>query len=102
MPERRSLGAGRVEPVFRVLLGNRAKKSLDAADSKIKRRLDEVLARLEIDPLPAKLFDLKKIKGATAIYRIRISDRRIIYEVDWKNKVVKIIKAERRSDSTYS
>ena len=44
--------------------------------------------------------DIKKLKGRTDIYRVRIGKNRIIFRMDGDK--IKILTIERRSDNTYN
>jgi len=56
---------------------------------------------LKLAPLPVKEYDLKKISGTDNIYRIRISDYRIIYAIYWDKKEINVLRIARRDDRTY-
>ena len=68
----------------------------------IKFRVNTVLKTLELKPVPADEYNLKKISGEVDTYRIRISSFRVLYRVYWEKKVIGVAKIERRSDNTYS
>ncbi len=38
--------------------------------------------------MPAKRYDVKKLKGYEDTYRVRIGRLRIVYEVNWKKKTI--------------
>ncbi len=46
---------------------------------------------LQDDPIPAAVFDVKKLAGAKDTYRIRISDIRVVYEIEWEVKEVRVL-----------
>lgn len=52
-----------------------AMKSIKVIDSRIKEHI-----RVSIERIP--LGDIKKLKGYTSLYRLRVGDYRIIYEVN--------------------
>lgn len=87
--------------MFEIYLGNNAYKSLKKLEQKIGQKVKQALISLKISPLPIKDYDLKKIVGAEDIYRIRISNYRIIYAVDWKNKEINVIRISKRDEMTY-
>ena len=43
-------------------------------------------------------YDVKRLKGFSNIYRLRISKFRVIFSVDDKNLLIKVIKASSRGD----
>ena len=50
----------------------------------------EALATLKLDPVPVKLLDVQKLRGCKNVYRIRVGDTRVVYEVDWGEKLINI------------
>ncbi len=54
---------------------------------------------LQNDPIPAAIFDLKKLAGMKDTYRIRIGDIRVVYEVDWETKEVKVLLVAQRESA---
>jgi len=48
------------------------------------------------NPVPTDYFDVKKLKGLTDTYRVRIGDIRIIYEVAWNERTIAILLIELR------
>lgn len=67
-------------------MSNRARKAVRRLQEKYSRRVLELLVLLQNDPIPAAVFDVKKLAGIKDTYRIRIGDIRVIYEVDWEIK----------------
>lgn len=74
--------------MFKVLLSSRAKKELDNFEEKYRNRIARLFEILSFDPVPAKLFDVRKLEGADDAFRIRIGRIRIVYAVVWQNKDV--------------
>lgn len=87
--------------VFEIEYSGKADKFLQKCEPKLKQRLKTVFETLAQIPIPAKEFDLKKIEGEIAAYRIRLSSFRIIYEILWSQKTIRVTKIERRKDRTY-
>ena len=53
---------------------------------------------MQDDPVPAAIFDVKKLAGTKDTYRIRIGEIRVVYEIDWDIKEVRVLLiAERES-----
>lgn len=52
-------------------------------------------------PVPARNYDLAKVGGAAATYRIRIQRIRIIYDIRWEMKRIDVLVIEKKKDSTY-
>jgi mRNA interferase RelE/StbE len=70
-------------------------------DEKRAARIKTALLTLKLHPVPVKEYDLRKISGSDNIYRIRISDYRIIYAIDWDKNEIDVLKIPRRDDRTY-
>ncbi len=87
--------------MFSVLLSNKAEKQLKGIDEKMLARVRGLFLELEKNPVPAKEYDVKKIKGEESSYRIRISSFRVTYSVFWEEKAARIAKVELRSETTY-
>ena len=90
--------------MFNVTLSNKAKKGLKLLykiEKKIAGRVDIDLSDLEGDPLPFKKYDMDKVETEEDTFRLRISSYRIVYKIFWKNKLIRIIKIEKKGDDTY-
>ncbi|MDV3243901.1 MAG: type II toxin-antitoxin system RelE/ParE family toxin [Nitrososphaerales archaeon] len=77
--------------MYRVILTQRATKGLEKAPEHIKRKSIEALNALQQSFAPVKLFDVKRLKGMEGVFRIRIGDWRIVYEVHRKDGVVAVL-----------
>ncbi|MBU4205134.1 type II toxin-antitoxin system RelE/ParE family toxin [Patescibacteria group bacterium] len=82
-------------------MSNNAYKSLKKLGQKIGQKVKQALISLKISPLPIKEHDIKKIVGVEDTYRIRISNYRIIYAIDWKNKEINVIRISKKDEKTY-
>ena len=51
---------------------------------------------LKQNPAPVPEYDVKKLRGLKDIYRLRIGDIRIEYEVDWEAKLISVLLVEFR------
>lgn len=87
--------------MFELFFSNKAEKELRNLDRKLLEKISALLEVLKDSPLPIKEYDLKKISGTENLYRVRLSDYRVVYSVYWNDKRVNILKIERRGDSTY-
>ncbi len=88
--------------MFELRFRGKAKKFIEKCDEKTKNRLKETFQKLSQLPVPFQEYDVKKLTGEQDIYRIRIGKHRIIYAVYWEEKIIRIIKIERRKDRTYN
>lgn len=80
-----------------VARSNRAEKSLKALPAHDRRRIAAALDGMELNPLQG---DIVKLKGMDGLRR-RIGDYRIIFELDFKARSVRILDIVRRTTTTY-
>jgi mRNA interferase RelE/StbE len=78
-------------------VGASARKSLDRIPTADRRRIEAAIAAMQIDPLSG---DVVKLAGTEA-FRRRIGNYRIIFDVDFKTRSVRIFDVLRRSTTTY-
>jgi len=72
---------------YEIYLTRKAKKDLDELDPKIRRRVLEALTMLRDYGFTPRL-DIKKLRGYRNHYRLRISEYRILFELEKPRKVV--------------
>lgn len=77
-----------------VRLSKRAVRELRRLDNVIKGRIVTKLEELGADPFPRGVV---KLQGREGIYRIRVGDYRILYEVLTSEKMVLVEKIDHRS-----
>ncbi|MEM2792991.1 MAG: type II toxin-antitoxin system RelE/ParE family toxin [Candidatus Bathyarchaeia archaeon] len=82
--------------MFQILVSQRARKSIEKLPEYYKRRIIELLLIFRENPVPAEYYDVKKLKGYTDTYRVRIGNVRVIYEILWDSKKVHILLVEWR------
>jgi mRNA-degrading endonuclease RelE of RelBE toxin-antitoxin system len=87
--------------MFNVYLSRKALESLKNIRNKPLERIKNLLLRLKTNPVPAKEFDIRKIKNIPDTYRVRISRYRIIYRIMWDTNEVYVIKIAGRNEKTY-
>jgi len=80
--------------MFAIRYSTRARKFLKRVDRTISRRLMKKIERLREKPI---LSDTKKIVGSRSLFRVRVGDYRILYEVDYRNNMIGIVKIDKRS-----
>ncbi|MFH1443124.1 MAG: type II toxin-antitoxin system RelE/ParE family toxin, partial [Candidatus Micrarchaeota archaeon] len=67
----------------------------------IREKLVKLFVIMKENPAPFREYDLIKLEGSGHSYRIRLSSFRILYEIYWNEKIVRITSIERRSETTY-
>ncbi len=80
--------------MFEVKYSNQALKFLKKTDKILQQRLLKKFEELQIDPFPG---EVKTVVGyKEKIYRVRVGDYRILYEVDHGANILGIIKIDKR------
>ncbi|MBV9851657.1 MAG: type II toxin-antitoxin system RelE/ParE family toxin [Armatimonadetes bacterium] len=74
---------------MRHLFTRSARKSLDSLDTAVKRRMAPVVNALANEPRPVGCL---KVKTEDGVWRIRVGDYRIGYEIDDECLIVRIIR----------
>jgi mRNA interferase RelE/StbE len=80
--------------MFTVGYSNRSKKFLKTTDKVIAQRIIEKIEKLTEDPI---IHDTKRVEGSKGLFRVRVGDYRILYEVDYGNNLIGIIKIDKRT-----
>jgi len=78
---------------FDVSYSNRSKKFLRKADKVIVKRVIEKIEKLRKAPI---IHDTKTVEGSKGLFRIRVGDYRILYEVDYRNNLIGIVKIDKK------
>ncbi len=74
---------------FHIYLTRRAEKDLKRISPEVRKRIEEKIRELALDPLPRGVAKLAGLKDA---YRVRIGDYRILYRVYWEEKIVVVFR----------
>jgi mRNA interferase RelE/StbE len=86
--------SGSCSEVFRIEFTKRALKSLRSFQPQVRQRVLEKIGELPSDPFPHGVL---KVHGEQNVYRLRVGDYRILYEVYKNGEVILIVKVEHRS-----
>ena len=81
--------------MYKVSISSRAERELRRLDRPVKNRITVAILALTDDPRPAGCL---KVQSEESIWRIRVGDYRIGYEIDDAPKEVTIIRVGHRSD----
>nr|CBH36708.1 conserved hypothetical protein [uncultured archaeon]CBH39648.1 conserved hypothetical protein [uncultured archaeon] len=79
--------------MFNISYSNRSKKFLKKADKILVKRMIEKIENLRETPIT---HDTKTVEGSKGLFRVRVGDYRILYEVDYRNNLIGIIKIDKR------
>ena len=81
--------------MFEIGYSKQAIKFLKSADKNLSARILNKIEQLKDNPIH---HDSKVVEGyAESMYRVRVGDYRILYEVDYKGNLIGIVKIEKRS-----
>jgi mRNA interferase RelE/StbE len=82
---------------YEVVFKKSAFKELQSLPQKVQQKILDAVQLLSLNPY-TELLQIKKMKGAESLYRIRIQDYRVIYLIE--NQIIKvtIIKIGHRKD----
>lgn len=80
---------------YKVHLKHTAEKDLRKLPKDVLARVFQEIEDLGSDPFPAQVV---KLSGADRLYRVRVGDYRIIYEVDTREKLVTINNVRHRRE----
>ena len=75
---------------FEVLIKRSALKVVMGLDKEYRERILEAVYMLKREPIPARRYDVKKLRGYKDTYRIRVGRLRIVYEIKWLEKKILI------------
>jgi mRNA interferase RelE/StbE len=82
---------------FKILFSPPVLRTLDRADSPLRKKLDRCFAQLGRDPFHHN--NIKRLTGEFAgLYRFRIGDWRVVYRINETNLTVVIIDIGHRRD----
>ncbi|MFH1588794.1 MAG: type II toxin-antitoxin system RelE/ParE family toxin [Candidatus Diapherotrites archaeon] len=87
--------------MFEVIASKKIQKQINPIDKKLKLKILDLFLKLKSSPVPVNEFNTAKISDSENKYRIRIQKIRIIYEVNWEQKRIEILKIDKRKDRTY-
>jgi mRNA interferase RelE/StbE len=83
---------------FQIELSSKAKKFYEACPKALAHRLNECFLNLESDPYRGPNIKKLKTRSQENLYRYRVGDYRVIYEVLEHEVVVLVVKIAPRGD----
>ena len=83
--------------VYAVVFKKSAAKELQVLPKKIQQKILDAVQLLSLNPY-TELLQIKKMKGAESLYRLRIQDYRVIYLIESQIVKVTIIKIGHRKE----
>ncbi len=81
--------------MFNIKYSRQAVKYLKSLDKKLVLRILNKIEKLREEPIQ---HDSKTVEGyGEKLFRARVGDYRILYEVDYKNNLIGIVKIDKRA-----
>jgi mRNA interferase RelE/StbE len=80
---------------YQIVIQSAAQRQLKKLTPEVQKALIAVIENLAIDPRPA---GCKKLKGRGDEYRVRWGNYRIIYQVEDRALIIRVIKVGHRRD----
>ena len=81
---------------YEIVFSRSARKELEGLDDRIAIRVLNRIEKLGAEPLPG---GVRKLRGSTNLWRLRIGDYRVVYSVDDDRRLVDIVAVRHRSDA---
>ena len=75
---------------FELRLSRQGERALRRVDAQTLVRLGRALDRLQRDPFDPSL-DIRPVKGQPGVWRLRVGDWRILYEVDLVERIIRVL-----------
>ena len=80
---------------YEIIIRPTAEKSLDKIPRPSRRRIADALDKLREDPRPAGVV---KLSGEDNLWRIRVGDYRVVYEIHDDRLIVLVLRVAHRKD----
>ena len=80
---------------YRIILKPSADRALTRLPLALADRIERTLEALAADPRPP---GVKKMQGAANLWRVRVSDYRIVYEIHDREIVIVVLRIAHRKD----
>ncbi|MBI4367521.1 MAG: type II toxin-antitoxin system RelE/ParE family toxin [Deltaproteobacteria bacterium] len=84
-------------PTYAIAFVKSARREFDALPTRTQEKVLEALGFLAANPF-SDLLRIKKLRGAVSLYRLRVGDYRVVYEILRNRLVVLVIKIGHRSE----
>jgi mRNA interferase RelE/StbE len=82
---------------YAIVFKKSAAKELQGLPKKVQQKILDAVRLLSLNPY-TELLQIKKMKGAESLYRVRIQDYRVIYLIENQTIKVTIIKVGHRGE----
>jgi mRNA interferase RelE/StbE len=82
--------------MYKIEFTNSAARELRDLPGELQRRIALMIDRLASDPRP---HGVRKLAGHELLYRVKVGQYRLIYEIDDKKAAIKITRVRHRRDA---
>ena len=79
--------------MFSIEISKKAKKAIGRYDKLLAKRITDAIEKLSQDPFPRQAV---KVKGGANVFRVRVGDYRILYEVYHAKNAILIVDVDKR------
>jgi len=79
--------------MYEIIFSKKAAKFISSLPEGYKNKIKETVSVLKENPYG---YPYKKIRGETNVYRIRVGEYRILYEIDKNDNLIIILKVDKR------
>ncbi len=87
--------------MFNIFIDEEAESQLAKLPTSNRKKFSFFVVTLKMDPVPVKRYDIAKLAGFDASYRVRIGRFRVYYRVNYTTKEIFILEIQRRKEKTY-
>ncbi len=83
---------GNSKESYKIEIDRKFLHDIKRLDPRIRKRMKEFIDIIEENPLIIFNFDVKKLKGYTNTFRIRVGKYRLLFSIDKKRKVIILLR----------
>ena len=81
---------------YKIVFARSARKELENLENRLAIRILNRIEKLGAEPRPG---GVRKLRGSTNLWRLRVGDYRIVYSVDDDGRLVDVVAVRHRSDA---
>lgn len=86
--------------MYQAVLSSRAKRAFLKLDKQLAKQIAEAVRRLENDPRTHGTIKLED--APVAKYRYRVRNHRVLFDINYEEKIIEILDIRKRDEKTYS
>jgi mRNA interferase RelE/StbE len=81
---------------YTIVLARSAERDLEGVPSTMEQRVEKAIDNLAENPRPP---GVRKLRGTTDLWRIRVGDYRVVYRIDDSQRLVDVTHIRHRRDA---